>query len=364
MSAPRQALFWLGALTVFFLLIRLLSGILLPFVAGFGIAYVLAPAVAALVRWRVPRGLAALLALLLSFLVLVAVVVLIVPLIQLQAAQLARNMPTVIRFVHQQSQALLDLAQQKLPPEELAKVRDMVGGWATAALSWIAGFVEQVLTSGIALANILSLLVITPLVAFFVLRDWEGIVARLDAWLPRPYAETIREQMRLVDETLAGYIHGQALVSFIIGVYYAVALSLAGLNFAFILGLIIGILSFIPFIGDATGLILALGLAAVQFDSWVKIAVVGAIFLVGHVVGSDLLQPKLVGSRVRLHPVWVIFALLAFGTLFGFLGVLLALPAAAVTGVLVRFGLDRYLGSSLYDPGRATRGGWGRDGRA
>lgn len=357
MSATQQTLFWAGALAVFFLVLHLLGGMLLPFVAGLGIAYLLAPLVAMLTRWNVPRSLAALAVLLLFLFALIAVIVLIVPVIELQAAELARNTPAMIAFARQQIQSLLDLAQRQLAPEDLAKIHDMVGGWAATALSWAAGLAQRLLTSGIALANILSLVLITPLVAFFMLRDWNAIIARLDSLLPRPYAATIREQLHLVDETIAGYIHGQALVSLIVGVYYVVALSVVGLDFAFILGLVIGLLYFIPFFGEAIGLILALGLAAIQFGSWVKIAVIAAIFVCGNLVGSNVLQPKLVGSRVHLHPVWVIFALLAFGTLFGYLGILIALPAAAATGVFVRFALNRYLASPLYDPSHVGRDG-------
>jgi predicted PurR-regulated permease PerM len=359
MSGARQLVFWLSALALFFLMLHLLSGVLLPFVAGLAIAYLLAPFVAMLTRWQVPRSLATLLSLLLFLLAVVAVIVLIVPVIQLQAAELARNAPGAIAFVRTQLQALLDLAQQKLPPEDLAKVHDIVGSWTGAALTWVAGLAQRLLTSGIALANILTLLLITPLVAFFMLRDWDKITARIDLWLPRAYAPTIRQQLHLVDETIAGYIHGQAIVSLIDGVFYAVALSLLGLDFAFIIGLVVGILSFIPYIGEATGLLLAGGLAAMQFGSWAMVAVVAVIFLVCHLIASNILQPKLVGARVHLHPVWVIFALLAFGALFGFVGVLLALPAAAVTGVLVRFALSRYLASSLYDPHRSGPGGAG-----
>ena len=350
MSASRQALFWLIALAAFFLLLHVLGGMLLPFVLGLAIAYLLAPLVNLMRRWNVPRTLAALMALLAFIFVVVAIVILIVPLIELQAAQLARNAPAIVAFVRAQVQALLDLAQQKLPPQDLAKVHDMVGNWTASALTWAAGLAQSLLTSGLALANTLSLLLITPLVAFFMLRDWDRIVAQIDDLLPRPHAPTIREQLRLVNETIAGYLHGQAIVSLIVGVYYAVALSLTGLDFAIVLGLVAGILSFIPYLGEATGLMLALGLGAVQFGTWPKLAIIAVIFVVGHLVGSDVLQPKLVGSRVHLHPVWVIFALLAFGSVFGFLGILIALPAAAVTGVLVRFALSRYRASVIYDP--------------
>lgn len=353
MSATRQTIFWLLALALFFLLLHLLSGILLPFVAGLGIAYMLAPFVALLTRWRLPRGLAALVALAISLLLLIAVIVLIVPVIELQAAELVRAAPAIAAYARDEAQHLLDLVQSQMSPEDVKKAQDMIGSWTGAALGWLAGLIEGVLTSGLAIANLLTLLLITPLVAFFLLRDWPAIVARFDNLLPRPYAPTIREQLRLVDATLSGYIHGQALVSLIVAIYYAVALSVVGLNFAFIIGIVVGILCFIPYVGEATGVLLAVSLAAVQFGTWGKIIVVAAIFLVGHVGGGDILQPKLIGSRVHLHQVWVIFALLAFGSLFGFLGVLLALPAAAVTGVLVRFALARYLASPLYDPGRS-----------
>ena len=353
MSATRQGLFWLLALALLFLLLHLLSGMLLPFVAGFGIAYLLAPLVAWLTRWRLPRSLASLAVLLLFLLSLVTIILLIVPVLELQAAQLVRAAPALAAFARAEAQHLLDLAQQELPPEQIQKAQDMIGSWTGAALGWLAGLVQGVLTRSLAIANLLALLLITPLVAFFMLRDWTTIVAKCDELLPRAYAETIREQMRLVDATISGYIHGQALVSLILGIYYAVALSIVGLDFAFILAIVVGILSFIPFVGEAIGVLLALGLAAMQWGTWGKLIAVTVIFVIGHLLAADWLQPKLIGSRVHLHQVWVIFALLAFGELFGFLGVLLALPAAAVTGVLVRFALARYRRSSLYDPGRA-----------
>lgn len=357
MSATRQGLFWLLALALFFLLLHLLSGMLLPFVAGFGIAYLLAPLVAWLTRWKLPRSVASLLVLLVFILFLITVIVLIVPVLELQTAQLVRAAPALAGFVRDEAQHLLDLAQRELPPDQLQKARDLIGNWTGAGLGWLAGLVEGLLTRSLAIANLLALLLITPLVAFFMLRDWPTIVAKLDELLPRAYAETIREQMRLVDATISGYIHGQALVSLIVGIYYAIALSIVGLNFAFILAIVVGVLSFIPYIGEATGVVLALGLAGMQWGTWGKIIAIAAIFLVGHLVAADILQPKLIGSRVHLHQVWVIFALLAFGELFGFLGVLLALPAAAVIGVLVRFALTRYRESSLYDPGRADTSG-------
>ncbi len=345
-----HALFWLGALAFLLLALHLLSGILLPFIAGFIIAYFLAPAVARLAAWRLPRGLAAALMLLLFFAGLAALLLLLLPLLQLQATELARRAPAAVAFARQQIAALMALAQQKLAPEDLAKLREMAGGWAGSAVGWAAGLIEELLSSGIALANLFSLVIVTPIVAFFLLRDWDRLLARIDSWLPRRHVATIREQARLVDATLAGFVHGQMLVGLLLAIYYGAALSLAGLDFAVLIGILIGVLSFVPFLGVATGLLLALGLALVQFGSLSMLVAILGIFAVGQLVESNLLSPKLIGDRVHLHPLWVIFALLAFGTLFGFSGVLLALPAAAVIGVLVRFALGRYLASELYEP--------------
>jgi predicted PurR-regulated permease PerM len=346
----RAGLFWLAAFAALLLVLHLLSGILLPFVAGCGIAYFLDPAADRLEAWRVPRALAAAVVLLLFFLALVVILLLLLPMIELEATELARRAPLIVEFGQQRVQALTDLAQQKLSPEDLAKLKDMAGGWAATAIGWAAQLLQQVLTGGLALANLLSLIIVTPVVAFFLLRDWDRLIALIDSWLPRRHVATIRAQARLVDATLAGFVHGQVLVGLVLAIYYAAALSLVGLTFAVILAIIIGILSFIPFVGVVTGLLLALGLGLVQFGATSKLLAVIAIFAAGHLVESNFLSPRLVGKRIHLHPVWVIFALLAFGSLFGFLGVLLALPAAAVIGVLARFAVARYLASPLYDP--------------
>lgn len=346
----QQVYFWLGALVFFFLLVYLLSPILLPFVAGSAIAYFLDPAVHRLARWRVPRGLATMLALLLFLLVLLLIFALLVPLVQLQAGELARRVPGMVADARGRFEHLMQLAQQQLAPEDVAKLRDALGAGLGDLASWLARFIQRVLTSGIALANLLSLIFLTPVVSFFLLRDWDRLVRRIDSWLPRHHAATIREQARLVDATLSGYLHGQLLVCLGVGIYYAAALSLIRLEFGLIIGVLAGILTFIPYVGFATGLVLALGLALLQYGSFSGLLAVIVVFAIGQVLESNVLAPKLVGKRVHLHPVWVIFALLAFGSVFGFLGVLLALPTAAVIGVLVRFALARYLASPLYDP--------------
>jgi len=188
-----------------------------------------------------------------------------------------------------------------------------------------------------------------------LLRDWNRILARLDSWLPRAQADTIREQAMRIDEILSAYLRGQLSVCVLLGIYYAVGLTLLGLNFGSVIGLLIGVLAFIPYVGFAVGFVLAMLLALTQLSDQHYVLYVALLFVAGMLVEGNILTPKLVGARVQLHPVWVIFALLSFGTLFGLLGVLIAVPIAAILGVLVRFGLSRYLASPLYDPARARR---------
>jgi len=345
----RQALFWLVALALFALTLHLLSAILLPFVAGCAIAYFLDPAVDRLEAWRVPRALASALVLVLFFVAIVLLLALVLPVLQLEATELAQRAPAAFEYARERIQAALELAQQALAPEDVAKIKDMAGGWAGEAVGWAARVVQGILTGGFAIANLLSLVIVTPVVAFFLLRDWDRIIAQIDHWLPRRHAAVIRAEARAVDRTLAGFVHGQMLVGLADALYYSVALSLAGLPFAVIIGVLVGVLSFIPFLGFLLGFALAVGLGLVQFGFTSRFLVVLGIFAVGSLLEQNVLSPRLVGKRINLHPVWIIFALLAFGTLFGFVGVLLALPAAAVIGVLVRFALARYLASPLYD---------------
>src|SRR6185437_4430347 len=219
-------------------------------------------------RWRVPRTLATVLALLLFLVLVLAVFALLVPLVQLQAAELSHRIPGLVTDARARFENLMQLAQKELAPDDVAKLRDPLGGAVRSMAAWIARFIQGVLTSGIALANLLSLIFITPVVAFFLLRDWARILRSIDACLPRQHLATIREQARIVDATLAGYVHGQLLVCLGVGIYYAAALSLVRLEFGLIIGILAGILTFIPYVGFATGFVLALSLALIQFGSF------------------------------------------------------------------------------------------------
>jgi predicted PurR-regulated permease PerM len=353
-----RLLFWVAVILVAVFALQLLSSILLPFVAGLIIAFILAPAAARLERWGVRRSLAAF-AVLIVFLVCVALVfVVLVPLIQSQVVSLAAKVPSLVQFLQNQVGRLMDLLQQELPADQVAKLRDMVGTKLGEALSWIASLFQGLITSSFAILNIVSLVIVTPIVTFFVLRDWDKMVDQIDSYLPRQSLGTVREQARIVSDMLVGFIHGQALVCLILAVYYGATLSFAGLDSGLALGLLIGVLAIIPILGGATGFVLALGLAASQYGTWREVIIVCIIFAVGQTVEGNLLTPKLVGDRIHLHPVWVMFALFAGATLFGLGGVIFAVPAAAVIGVLVRFALMRYRRSDVYDPSqpRAVRG--------
>lgn len=344
-----RMLFWAAVIVLAVFALGLLQSILLPFVAGLVLAFILAPAVARLENWGIRRSLASL-AVLIVFLVGIALVfTLLVPLIQNQIVTLIAKVPALVSFLQDQLGKALYLAQQQLPADQMAKLRDMVGAKLGEALSWIASLFQSLITSSFAILNIVSLVIVTPIVTFLVLRDWEKMVTLIDDYLPRQSLATVREQARIVSDMLVGFIHGQALVCLILAIYYGTTLSFAGLDSGLALGLLIGVLAIIPILGGAIGFVLALGLAASQYGTWRAIITVCIIFAVGQTVEGNFLTPKLVGDRINLHPVWVMFALFAGATLMGFVGILIAVPAAAVIGVLVRFALGRYRRSAVYD---------------
>jgi predicted PurR-regulated permease PerM len=344
-----RLLFWLGLLLLVIVALGLVQSILMPFAAGFAIAYILAPGVTRLEGWGVRRSLASLFVIALFVFGLALILVILVPLIQGQIVQLITRVPNLVRALQDRLGQLILLLQEHLPAEDVSKLRDLLGAKLAEAVTWLASLVQGMITSSLAILNIVSLVVVTPIVTFFLLRDWEKMVAQIDSYLPRQSLETVRGQVRIVSDTLVGFIHGQALICLILAVYYGIALTLAGLASGLALGLLIGVLAIIPMLGVTTGFILGIGLAANQYGTWTEILVVCGIFAVGQLAEANILTPKLLGDRIHLHPVWVIFALFAGGTLYGFVGVLVAVPAAAVIGVLARFALSSYRRSSLYD---------------
>jgi predicted PurR-regulated permease PerM len=233
--------------------------------------------------------------------------------------------------------------------DRLSGADKSVGNIASQAGGYAATVFGAVWSGGRALFSAFSLLVVAPVVTFYLLADWPRMVGTVDRFLPREHYATLRDLIRQMNEAIAGFVRGQTLLCVFLGLFYAVALTVVGLKFGLIIGLVTGVLSFIPYVGSLTGLLLALGAAFAQFwPDWIWIAVVLGIFLVGQFIEGNVLGPKLVGESVGLHPLWLMLALFAFGYLFGFVGLLLAVPLAAVAGVLVRFALRQYLASPLY----------------
>ena len=208
---------------------------------------------------------------------------------------------------------------------------------------------ESVLSSALGLISIVLFIVVVPVVAFYLLLDWDDMVAKIDGMLPLDHAPTVRRLAREIDAVLAGFVRGQVSVCLALGTFYAVALMAAGLQFGLVVGAIAGAITFIPYIGSLVGGTLAIGLALFQFwGDWLQIGIIAAIFAVGQFVEGNILTPRLVGKSVGLHPVWLLFALSAFGTVFGFVGMLIAVPVAASIGVLTRFAFEQYRASLLY----------------
>lgn len=354
MTAERQVRFWIVGLIMAAAALYVLRGVLVPFVAGMAIAYLLDPVCDRIERWGCSRTLATTVVTVLFVLIFAGVLLLLAPLIQSQVVDLIARGPQLLESLTRRAGPLIALVEQHLSLEEVGQLRSMLGGQAGGILRWIGQALAGVLSSGLALFSILSLLFITPIVTFYLLRDWDRLMARLDNLLPRQHAEVIRQQARLIDETLAGYARGQATVCLVLAAFYGVGLTLVGLDFGLAVGIASGLLSFIPFVGTITGFIAAIAIAIAQFSEWTSVMLVAGVFIGGQVLEGNFLTPKLVGDKIGLHPVWVIFALLAGGALFGFVGVLLALPVSAIVGVLVRFGIDRYRGSPLYHGGLAA----------
>ncbi len=348
MTGERQAWFWVAGTIVVIGLLFVFRSILLPFVAGMAVAYLLDPIVDRLQTWKLGRAVATSITLLLFFVLAVSAFLLLAPVLQAQIVDFSARLPGLLEGLHEQLSGLLEMAADRLSVEDMERLRAMAGDLAGNALAFLGNVISGVWSGGLALLNLLALIFITPIVAFYLLRDWDRIIAVIDGWLPLDHAEDIRTLVREADGLLAGFVRGVLSVCLILGVLYGLALTLIGLDFGLAIGLAAGLVSFIPFFGALFGFVVGVGLALTQFADWLPIGLVAGVFVVGQILEGNALTPKLVGDRIGLHPVWVIFALMAAGVVFGFVGLLLALPIAVVVGVLVRFGLERYRKSRLF----------------
>nr|CDP80163.1 permease protein [Bartonella schoenbuchensis] len=354
-SMKKQVFFWLGTLIFFVIFMFVFGSVLLPFVAGIVLAYFLNPIVQLLEKVGIRRVFGTILITLFIVVIFVAALTILIPIVSWQIQQfVSSGLPIYVsRIQNFLTESNFDWVGRYFgsdPNELQTDIKVLLG----QSSDFITSLLNSLLRSGKSIVNIFSLLVVAPVVAFYMLLDWQRMVEAVDSWIPRDHLETVRSIFYEMDRAIAGFVRGQGTVCLILGGYYAIGLTITGLNFGLLIGMFVGLISFIPYIGTMSGFILSGGVAWVQFypDNWSRIVIVMVVFFIGQFIEGYILQPKLVGSSVGLHPVWLMFALFAFGSLFGFTGMLVAVPASAAIGVLVRFALHTYLNSQMYSQSR------------
>ena len=349
MSLTRPIVFWIAMLAAVIAVVVLLREVLLPFVAGMALAYLLDPLATRLERLGVNRLIATLAILGLFIASVVAAIVFTAPIIVSELAYFVESFPVYIRQLHELATNPDRPWLSKVVGEGLGQAEQSFGDLTTLATDWLGTFLHSVWSGGRALISVFSLLVVTPMVACYLLYDWNRMMAVIDNWAPPSRRDTVRTLAREIDDTIGGFVLGQGALCLVLSLFYAVALSLAGLNHGMLIGIAAGLISFVPYLGSLSGLVVSSCVAVAQFwPNWSHILVVPGIFFVGETLADYVLSPYLVGRRVNLNPVWVMFALFAFGYLFGFVGLLIAVPLAAAIGVLIRFAMRQYYASPLY----------------
>ena len=354
MNLARPITFWvivaMGAMAT----VVLLHGILLPFVAAMVLAYLLDPLATRLERLGFNRVFATLLIVGAFIGGSVALVVLTAPFLVSEMASLIDNLPLYIRRLHDLATDPSRPWLSKIIGEGLGYAEKSVGELTTLASDWLGAVLRSAWSGGEALIGVLSIALVTPIVACYLINDWNNVIGAVDKYIPPAQRQTIRELAREIDRTIGGFVRGQGTLCLVMALFYAVALSLIGLHHAVLIGILAGLISFIPYLGSLTGLAASTFIAIAQFWPSVFILTVPAIFFAGQSLSDYVLSPYFVGRRVDLNPVWMMFALFAFGYLFGFVGLLIAVPLAAAIGVLVRFAMRQYYASSFFQPASAT----------
>lgn len=333
---------------VFILLLWLLEGILFPFVAALLLAYFLDPAVDKLQRSKLSRTVATTGVVGIFIFVVVSLFLILIPILQTQLAAFMVKIPTYAGVIWSKIKAVLTLSQQNMSPDQIYNLQSAVNKTVFTTLNSVGDMLLNFLSGGIVVFNVLSLLLIIPVLLFYTLRDWDNITSGVMNLIPKKHEAQIKSLLSDINRTLSGFIRGQASVCLVLAVFYAIGLSLTGIDLGVLIGLLTGILSFIPYFGFLTGVVLSVLLALAQGAGWGVWVGLLIVFSIGQVLESYILTPKLVGDKVGLHPVWVIFALLAGGALFGFIGILVAVPFAAVIGVLLRRAVLYYKTTNFY----------------
>jgi len=349
MSITRPIVFWIAMFAAVVAVVILLREVLLPFVAGMVLAYLLNPLVSRIERLGISRLLATLVIIALVIVVITVLMILTVPTIIHELSYFIESFPLYIRRLQTLATDPSRPWLSKIIGEGLGEAERSIGELTNLAGDWFGTFLRSVWSGGRALISLLSLGVVAPIVACYLLYDWDRMIAAIDNWVPPARRETVRALAREVDDTIGGFVRGQSALCLVLAVYYAAALWLIGLKHGALIGFAAGLISFIPYLGSLSGLVISTCVAIAQFWSdWTSILLVAAIFIFGQSLSDYVLAPYLVARRVHLNPVWVMFALFAFGYLFGFVGLLIAVPVAAAIGVLMRFAFRQYYVSPFY----------------
>ncbi len=344
LAAKDQIRYWGIAAVVFLLMLWFLGNVLLPFIVGGAIAYFLDPLADRLERMGLSRVAATTLISLIALVLVILLVLAVIPTLFSQLTALVNAAPDIAK-------RLQGFLLERFPElaDRTSTIRQTLAEIGAAIQARGGQLAQSIISSALGVISVVVFIVVVPVVAFYLLLDWDKMLARIDAMLPRDHAPAVRRLARETDAVLAGFVRGQVSVCLALGTFYAVALMLAGLQFGLIVGAIAGAITFIPYVGSIIGGALAVGLALFQFwGDWMQIGIIAAIFAVGQFVEGNILTPNLVGKSVGLHPVWLLLALSAFGSVFGFVGLLVAVPVAAAIGVFTRFGVEQYHASLLY----------------
>lgn len=349
----RQAAFWVIAFLAFILFLYVFSAILLPFLAGMALAYFLDPVADRLERLGLSRTAATVLILIAFVLVLALALTVMTPILARQLADFGARVPEYLSRLQGLVTNFDSEWFERVLGVDSAALKEGLNSLLAQGTGLVGQLFQSIWSSGATLISLVSLFIVTPVVAFYMLLDWDRMVSKVDSLVPRQHVGTVRQLARDINASTAGFVRGQGTLCLILGAFYAIGLTLVGLNFGLLIGFFAGLISFIPYVGSLVGLVLSVGVAFFQFwPEWYWVVAVAAIFFLGQFLEGNILQPKLVGKSVGLHPVWLMFALVAFGYLFGFAGLLIAVPASAAVAVLVRFAISRYLESPLYSGSR------------
>ncbi len=345
---PRTHWFALLGLTALMGILYSLGSMLMPFLAGFVGAYALNWPATWLSQRHLSRGIASAFLVLSLIIILITLMLVALPYLQQQLFLLASSIPRLIERLFQNIAPTLESISHDYGTPGAVELKTQVISHLGDILTWCVRVLTNLLSNGMALANLLSLVILTPIITFYLLKDWPRMITKVDSLLPAQWASQIRNHTTTVDRTLSSYAKGQAVICLILMVLYSMSLWAIGLKQGIIVGILTGFMSFIPYIGMLIGYMTSLGISFAEFTSWSAIGWVTLVFIIISLIEGYVLIPRFIGQKIGLHPVWIIFALLAAGTWFGFIGILIALPVTAALGVIARILIDWYIETPFY----------------